>query len=70
MAKATGGTELLYQFYVHDGTAWKMVQDYSPANTFAWRPTVAGDYKISVYVKDKNSTNAVDALKQIGYRIN
>src|SRR6185503_370604 len=30
-----------YRFYVWDGAAWTLTQDWSPSNTFAWTPSVA-----------------------------
>ena len=64
---ATGGAQLLYQFWINDGSGWQIAQAYSMSNKFIWRPAAGGFYKISVYVKDKNSANYVDALKQLSY---
>ncbi|WP_066248431.1 triple tyrosine motif-containing protein [Neobacillus drentensis] len=59
----------MYKFWVNDGTGWKVVQNYSTNNTFNWVPTNAGEYQISVYVKDKYSTRTVDDYKIIKYVI-
>ncbi|MBE0448189.1 MAG: hypothetical protein IBX64_08850, partial [Actinobacteria bacterium] len=66
-ANATGGAELLYKFWVNDGTGWTVAQDYSTSNSFVWRPTTAGEYKISVYVKYRYTTKGIDAYGQISY---
>ncbi|QNF27363.1 MULTISPECIES: triple tyrosine motif-containing protein [Metabacillus] len=68
-AEATGGTEKLYKFYLHDGTGWKVLRDYSTNNVYKWVPTKPGDYQVSVYVKDRNSTKEPDDFKVINYSI-
>src|SRR5262249_10706305 len=47
------GTAPVYQFSVapHAG-AFRVVRDFSPANTFAWTPMQEGTYDIQVAVKD------------------
>ena len=68
-ANASGGTSLLYQFLINDGSGWKVLRDYSSSKSFTWKPTNVGSYKISAYVKDVNSSNSVDAFKLLEYTI-
>src|SRR6266516_6113288 len=47
------GATPIYQFSVApDGGAFRVVRDFSPANTFAWTPMQEGAYDIEVAVKD------------------
>jgi hypothetical protein len=69
-AEATGSNEILYQFWINNGSGWKIIQDYSSDSTINWVPSQSGDYQISVYVKDKNSRNRVDDFKLVKYKIN
>ncbi|WLF68988.1 triple tyrosine motif-containing protein [Clostridium septicum] len=68
-AKASGGSSILYQFWINDGKGWKMVRNYSNSNTFTWKPATAGTYTVSVYAKDSKSTKAADDLKMLNYTI-
>ncbi|ETT85593.1 triple tyrosine motif-containing protein [Bacillus mycoides] len=68
-ADAVGGLDKNYQFWVHDGFTWELVQDYSSKNTYEWTPVKSGKYRISVYVKDKFSKKFVDDFKIINYEI-
>ncbi len=48
---------LLYRFWLKGpstGNAWKIVQDWSPANQWTWAttPSDIGDYSVYVYVRD------------------
>ncbi len=57
-ATAIGGTEpYTYEYTVFNGEAPVATQEYSPANTYAFKQDVEGDYTIKVKVKD--SLNAV-----------
>ncbi|MFC4386554.1 SpoIID/LytB domain-containing protein [Gracilibacillus marinus] len=66
---ATGGLNPQYKVNVFDGNEWKVLRDYSSSNTFAWNPTVEGDYKFSIHVKDAGSQNAYDHYKVFNYTI-
>ena len=68
-ANASGGSSLLYQFWINDGSGWKVVRDYTSSSSFDWIPTSNGDYTIAVYVKDVNSKNSLDASSSIKYSI-
>src|SRR5437868_5422229 len=47
------GATPLYQFSAApDGGAFRMLRDFSPANTFPWTPMQEGTYDIEVTVKD------------------
>lgn len=70
MVEATGGIEKLYQFHVYDGKVWTDLTEYTPSNTFDWTPTKPGDYKFSVHVKDKESSNQYDDFITLFYKIN
>ncbi|MBH0156809.1 SpoIID/LytB domain-containing protein [Fictibacillus sp. 5RED26] len=68
-ANATGGATKLYKFNIYDGKTWKVSQDYSTKNTYAWKPTAAGLYKVSVHVKDQSSSKSYDSYKAFDYKI-
>ncbi|MCM0647406.1 hypothetical protein NBE98_03320 [Clostridium swellfunianum] len=68
-ATATGGTSLLYQFWVYDGAKWTMVQNYSTKNTFIFNPSAIGNYTVAVYVKDVNSTKALDVSTSVKFSV-
>jgi N-acetylmuramoyl-L-alanine amidase len=68
-ATASGGTTKLYKFYIYNGKAWTVAQDYSVKNTYAWKPSTAGNYKVSVHVKDESSSKSYDSYKAFEYKI-
>ncbi|AYE33880.1 triple tyrosine motif-containing protein [Clostridium septicum] len=68
-AKSSGGSTVLYQFWIFDGNSWKMVRDYNKSNTFTWNPSKSGNYKVAVYAKDINSNKALDSSKAMNYNI-
>ncbi|WNF22633.1 triple tyrosine motif-containing protein [Mesobacillus jeotgali] len=68
-AKATGGLELLYQFHVYDGVEWKALTNYSANNTVKWVPGNPGNYKFSVHVKDRYSSQKYDSYGTFEYTI-
>ena len=53
-ATATGGVSVQYQFWVYcvNTGVWSLLQDYSPQSSFAWTPTMAGYYYLSVTALD------------------
>ena len=70
-AVATGG-EAPYQFkwWVYDGSAWRVAQNWNSSATLAWRPTTAGDYMVAVWVRNNNVTiNASQVMAQAFYTI-
>lgn len=68
-ANASGGSTKLYKFNIHDGKTWVVTQNYSTKNTHQWLPSKPGDYKVSVHVKDQNSTKSYDSYKAITYKV-
>ena len=63
---ATGNGDLTYKFWIHDGSKWVVVQDFSSKNYYDWTPTSKGNYKLWVDVKD--STGKM-VSKEISYVI-
>ena len=72
-ATATGGSGPgLYQFkwWVFDGTAWWIVQEWSTSASLNWRPTKAGTYIVAVWGRDAGvRADASQALAQVRYSI-
>ena len=64
---ATGGTQLLYKYSLHNGTAWTDLTDYDESNQYVWTPVTPGSYKIGIYVKDVESGDY--KFKEITYTI-
>jgi hypothetical protein len=65
-ASTSGGTgPLLFKFlrYSVASSAWTMVQDYSPSNTYVWTPNggETGKYAVQVWVKNAGSAAVYDA---------
>lgn len=69
-AEAVGSSNILYRFWIYDGSNWSIVQNYSKSNSYKWIPSKTGSHRIWVDVKDQNSTNDVDSYKQIFYDVN
>lgn len=63
---STANVSLTYKFWIHDGSSWKAVQDFSSKDYYDWTPTSAGTYKLWIDVKD-SSGNIVS--KEISYII-
>ncbi|BDR76564.1 two component regulator three Y motif protein [Clostridium tetani] len=62
-----GGEDLLYK-YVICGPEEKNT-GFITDNNFLWRPTLAGEYKIKLYVKDKSFKGEYEAKKEIDFEI-
>jgi subtilisin family serine protease len=63
-ATVTGGTApLQYAFWLEiPGVGWSLLQGYSTSNTTApWTPSIAGSYRIQVWVRNDGSTAPYDA---------
>jgi hypothetical protein len=70
-AAATGG-RAPYQFkwWVYDGKAWRLLQDWSTSATFNWRPTTADTYLVAVWGRSSGVTvDASQAMAQVAYTI-
>ena len=66
-AVATGGLgPYTYKFWIYNGSAWSVGQDWSAASGFDWIPTTAGTYSFQVWVKNAGSTNDLDVWRDLG----
>jgi hypothetical protein len=56
-ATATGGTDS-YQFkwWVWNGSAWSVGQDWNTSTTFVWTPQAAGTYELHAWVRNSGVT--------------
>ena len=62
-ATATGGAApYRYKWWVYRGTAWTLLQDWTPSNTYTWTPSTAGSYQLGVWVKNGNAVGDVGAV--------
>lgn len=68
-ANAVGGNEKLYRFWIRENGKWRILQDYSPTPTVQWTPNTSGDFRISVLVKDKDSTKEYDDYRFLDYAV-
>ncbi len=71
-ATATGGSApRQYKWLLYDGSAWKLVSDWSTTNRFTWTPAVANSsYRVSVWVRSAgNSVNAFEASSEAAFAI-
>ncbi len=57
-AITSGGTQpAQYRWWLYDGSAWTIMQDWSPTNTFGWSPTQANPaYHIAVWARSAGLT--------------
>jgi hypothetical protein len=60
-AAATGGTTpYQYRWWLHDGTSWQLLRDWTTSASFTWTPATANsNYLAHVWIKDANSTAAM-----------
>jgi hypothetical protein len=68
---ASGGVGA-YQFkwWIYSGGEWSVAQNWSDSSSFAWRPTIAGNYMVAVWVRNVGVTaDASQALAQVNYTI-
>jgi hypothetical protein len=55
-----------YKFFLYKKTAWVMVQDYGPSNTYTWTPTAADagtPYFVQVWARAVGSTAQYDVWR-------
>lgn len=59
-AIGSGGTApYMFRFWLQPwGGAWQVVQDWSPADSFAWLPTMSGGYNAAVEARSAGATAA------------
>ena len=70
-ATATGGTAP-YQFkwWVWNGSAWSVAQEWAPGNTLRWTPTAPGDYEVHAWVRNNGVTaDAWQAWGRLSYTV-
>jgi hypothetical protein len=60
-AAATGGTGALhYKWWLHDGSKWSVLQDWTSSAIYRWQPTQANlAYRVAVWIR--NATSTADA---------
>lgn len=68
-AAATPAATSHYTFSISDGKTWTTVQNSSSKNTFAWTPTVAGNYTIRVSAVNTASAGSASDSKDILFTI-
>src|SRR5688572_6563297 len=68
-AAATGGMgPYQFKWWVFDGTAWWIVQEWSTSASLNWRPTQAGTYIVAVWGRNAGVTaDASQAMAQVNY---
>ncbi|SHM60869.1 N-acetylmuramoyl-L-alanine amidase [Gracilibacillus kekensis] len=71
-AKATSKNPVEYKFWQKniDTGEWILIQNYSSDTNIGWKPSVAGNYKLVVHVREQGSTNAYQAYEVLTYKIN
>ena len=66
-ATAAGGTgPYTYKFFLWDGAAWTVGQDWSPSAAWAWTPTAAGTFSFQVWARNAGSGAVYDAARSFG----
>ena len=71
-ANATGGiTPYQYKWWLWNGNAWTVVQDWSASATFAWRPTTANaGYEVIAWVRSAgNTADLFEDYKRLAFPI-
>jgi N-acetylmuramoyl-L-alanine amidase len=68
-AQATSQNKPLYKFWIgqeasNGNWSWSVIQNYSEKNSVTYTIKKAGDYRVSVYVKDSASSKDPETLKQ------
>ncbi len=56
-AAAGGNSPLQFKWWTHDGTDWRMQQDWNTGNTFVFAPTQATPYLIAVWARSAGSNS-------------
>src|SRR5439155_516586 len=67
-ASTSGGTApYQYKWWLWNGTAWSIVQDWSASATFVWTPTVANpSYQLIAWVRSAgNTADTFESYKQL-----
>src|SRR2546427_10664730 len=69
-ASASGGTApYQYKWWLWNGTAWSIVQDWSASATFVWRPTTPNAaYQVIAWVRSAgNTADMLESYKQLAF---
>src|SRR3989475_4306908 len=72
-ASASGGiAPYQYKWWLWNGTAWNIVQDWSGSATFVWTPTVANpNYQVIAWVRSAgNTADTFESYKPRAFSIN
>ncbi len=66
-----GAAPQQYKWLLHDGTAWRIVGDWTTSSTYNWTPTVANSQnRVGVWVRSAGNTlDAGEATASIDYPI-
>lgn len=68
-AGSGGSMPYAYRFWIQPwGGGWQVVRDWGPGATYAWTPTVAGGYNVSVEARG-STTTAVEVQRALGFTI-
>jgi glucose/arabinose dehydrogenase len=66
-AVVTGGTSPhSFKFWVYDGSAWSVGQDWSSASTWTWTPTSPGTFSFQIWARNAGSSAGYDAWRAAG----
>jgi hypothetical protein len=67
-AATTGGVApIQYKWWMFNGAAWVLMQNWSTSNAYSWTPTVPGNFKVAVWVR--SSGNTIDAPENNAYGV-
>jgi len=55
-----------FQFWVYDGTQWRLGRDWSLSSTWTWTPSAPGTYSFQVWVRNAGSSARLDAFRSFG----
>ncbi|MFL0194212.1 triple tyrosine motif-containing protein [Clostridium sp. WILCCON 0269] len=68
MADTIGGRELLYR-YIIEGNYSREDSGYTICNSYVWESKMAGNYTITLMVKDKSFSGDYEAIEHLNYVI-
>ncbi len=60
------GSDIEYEFWLYDGAAWVVAQEYSPSRTLLWTPDSSGSYAVQVWARTVGSTDRYQAWASSG----
>jgi len=63
-ATASGGVgPYTYEFWLFNGTTWRIARGWSASNSWTWQPATPGTYAVQVWARNAGSTKAYDAYR-------